>query len=392
MLDSQVQGVLVLVRAALTGEVRPLPEDFDLEKAYDAILKHNIAVMALEGAVKCGLPKSDPTVRKLFAAAFRAIACVEAQDRAAAQVFAAFEAAGIDFMPVKGALLRDLYPKREYRSMGDMDVLVRLEQYDRIREIMVGLGFDAKYESDHELVWKRKDLFLELHKHLIPSYNIDYYSYFGDGWQLAQNTGTSRHGMREEDHFIFVFAHFAKHYRDGGVGMRQMCDLWLMRQAYPDMDEAYIRTELKKLELLAFHDYVMQTLDVWFGAGKHDAHTELITQMVFDSGCFGTRVSHALAAGVRLESVGDTVKTARYKNIARSIFLPLQDMQMQYPVLKQLPVLLPVMWVCRWLRVAVKTPRKIRRQIERFRMMQEEDVLAYRDALVFVGLKYGKKQ
>jgi len=51
---------------------------------------------------------------------------------------------------------------------------------------MADLGYEELYESDHELVWNHDLMRIELHKRLIPSYNKDYYQYYGDGWQLAK--------------------------------------------------------------------------------------------------------------------------------------------------------------------------------------------------------------
>ena len=74
---------------------------------------------------------------------------------------------------------------------------------------MVDLGFVQGSESDHEYVWKSKSLLLELHKCLIPSYNKDYYAYFGDGWGKAVLCEGSkyRYEMSKEDQFVYLFCH-----------------------------------------------------------------------------------------------------------------------------------------------------------------------------------------
>ena len=99
-----------------------------------------------------------------------------------------FEANGIDYLPLKGCILRSLYPSPELRSMGDIDILIKIEQYKQIRSLLTVHGFRKGYESDHEYAWDKNDVHIELHKRLIPSYNKDYYAYYGDGWQLAKPT------------------------------------------------------------------------------------------------------------------------------------------------------------------------------------------------------------
>lgn len=387
-MDSQVQGVIALVRAALTGKGQPLPVDFDLEKVYDAILQHNIAVMALEGAVLCGLDKKLPAMQKLFVRAFRDIGRVEAQDRASERLFAAFEEAGIEFMPVKGALLRDLYPRRDYRSMGDMDVLIRLEQYEKIKEILAGLNFEERYESEYELIWDHRDLHLELHKHLIESSNDTYHAYYGSGWDFARKSDTSRYTMRDEDAFVYVFTHFARHYRDGGVGIRQVCDLYLMRRSCPDMDEEYICTELGKLDLLVFYRNILQMLDAWFAGEQPSEQTDFISEIIYASGTFGQHSERILAYGARMAGDKKASGLLRYKNALWHVFLPLKEMQAHYPLLNKVPVLLPVMWVYRIVHTLFFERHKIRRNQQAFSAYKKENVQAYQRALHYVGLKY----
>ena len=145
-------------------------------------------------------------------------------------IFSAFEKEGITYMPLKGTLLKDLYPSPEMRTMGDADILIRPEEYKRIEKIMVGLDCRFESESDHEYNWLAANgTHIELHKCLIPSYNKDYYAYFGDGWRFAHPCEGSRfrHEMSPEDTFVFLFTHFAKHYRDQGVGMKYVVDFYV---------------------------------------------------------------------------------------------------------------------------------------------------------------------
>ena len=168
------------------------------------------------------------------------------------KVFAAFDEHHIDYLPLKGVLLKHIYPKAEMRSMGDADVLIRVDQYDRIKPLMPPLGFAEVTESDHELIWQSEVLHLELHKRLVPSYHEAEFAYFGDGWDRAVKLQGCRYDMKPEDEYVFLFAHFAKHYVDGGIGIRHALDLWVYRRTNPDLDNAYIQTELKKLKLERF--------------------------------------------------------------------------------------------------------------------------------------------
>ena len=58
--------------------------------------------------------------------------------------------------------------------------------------------------------------------------------------------------MTPEDEFIYLFTHFAKHYRDGGIGCRYVVDLWVFLRNNPTMDPEKIKRELDKLQLREF--------------------------------------------------------------------------------------------------------------------------------------------
>lgn len=250
------RGLALLMKSAITGEACALPETFSMEKASDTIKRHKIATLAYDGAIRCGIERNLPEMQRLFQEYCRIMLHSEGQLRAVTEICRAFDENGIDYMPLKGCNLKRIYPKPELRQMGDADILVRKEQYARIRLILRSMGFEEGMESDHEWVWHRKDLYLELHRRLIPSYNEDYYAHFGDGWRLAKCSQGTRYALSREDEFIFIFTHFAKHFRDGGAGCRYVLDLWVYRRQYPDMDEGYIRGELERLQLNEFYENI----------------------------------------------------------------------------------------------------------------------------------------
>ena len=134
-MDMIDQGLITLLRSAVTGECLPLPEGFDLEKAYPQIRRHQIDLLAFEGALNCGVPKNHPMMRKLFEDYCKVLFASEKQLRNLEKIFTAFEKNGIEYMPVKGANMKYRYPKPELRTMGDADILIHMEEYERITQI-----------------------------------------------------------------------------------------------------------------------------------------------------------------------------------------------------------------------------------------------------------------
>lgn len=341
------KGILALLKSAVTEQPQPLPEGFDIEAAAPLIRSHHMATLAYEGAVRCGLSLQHPVMKKLRQSYCKAMLISEGQMAELGRVFAAFDENGIDYMPLKGCNMKSLYPKPELRMMGDADVLIRMEQYPRIVPIMGSLGFSHKSETDHELIWTTDSLYLELHKRLIPSYNLDLNSYFGDGWQFARPTSGSRWDMSPEDAFVFLFSHFAKHYRDGGIGCRHVVDLWVYLRSHPNLDQNAVCAALERLKLREFYDNIIRLLELWFGEGARDARLDYLSEYIFSSGSWGQMDEHIISEGVRDMHRTGSAAAVKLRYLWLTAFPGLEEMKLKYTVLQKAPWLLPAVWLVR---------------------------------------------
>lgn len=381
-------GIIKLLKCAVTEEQGSLPETFNLESAMELIQRHHVKPLAFEGALLCGIPRQNPAMQSLFRAYCRVVQTSERQKQALQKVFAAFRENGIDYMPLKGTNLKALYPKPELRVMGDADVLIRMEQYERIVPIMNSLGFTLQNTSNHDFAWKSDALYLELHHRLIPSYDKDFFDYYGDGWQLARATTKNCFAMTPEDTFLYLFTHFAKHFREGGIGCRHVLDLWVYIRSYPELDMSYIEGELEKLRLLEFYRNIRQMISVWFDDGPVDEKTDFLTDFIFASGSWGEMESKAISLGLRNSRQSETAWGSRLRYLWDRLFPPLSELQNRYAVLKKAPCLLPAVWLSRLL-TKLKAGRSILvEQNRRLELMSQENLKTRRQLLNYVGLDY----
>ena len=240
------KGIATLLRAGITGEVLSLPYGCSLEDIAKLAKKQGVTPLVLRGAQTCGLDQKSPAIQQMQISYYRHLMIHVNQMQAVQRIFDAFEEAGIPYMPLKGCILKALYPLPELRPMGDADILIRTREHDRIAPIMEGLGFTRKIENDHVFEWHSVQLHVELHKSLVPPTDEDYFSYYGSGWDLAQKGQGFRHDLSAEDGYIFLFTHFARHYRYGGIGCRHVADLFIYRRAFPELNHKYIAGELDR--------------------------------------------------------------------------------------------------------------------------------------------------
>ncbi|MBQ6839391.1 MAG: nucleotidyltransferase family protein [Oscillospiraceae bacterium] len=381
--------IFALIKNAITQDKQLLDSSANWEQILEVAKSAHVVPLVCAGIHPEQEMPED--VKKIFLhITYQSMMVDRSQSAAMHKLEKLFREAGVDYMPLKGAVLKSLYPQSHMRSMGDLDILIRLNQYGKIRKLLLQNGFDEGQETDHELIWHKKPYTqFELHKHLIPSYNEDYYAYFGDGWKMAEKTDVPfKCAMSLENEFIYTFTHFAKHYRDGGIGIRHLVDLWVYRRAYPQLDQQFICREMDKLGLKTFYLNIQKTLDACFENGEETEVTNCIVEWVFDSKVYGSAEKGNEANALRVARHSRTIGGAKLKGTWRQIFPLPAVMRKKYPVLKRVPVLLPVMWVVRWFEAIFRKRENIAQQSKRLKAINQETVSKYQAELNFVGLDY----
>ena len=382
------KGFLALIQGALTETPPALPEGFDFGHAYAVAEQHQVLTLIYYGAMFDPSFMGHPMANKYFERSCSYISHSAHQQETVEIICGLFDEAGVDYMPLKGTILKKLYPSPEMRIMGDADILIRMEDYDRVTTVMRSLDGIPLPESDHEYTWALPSkMAIELHKRLIPSYNEDYYAYYGDGWRLAKPIapGAHRHVMTNEDQLIYLFTHFAKHYRDKGAGVKYVVDFYVFHRCYPDLDMAYLERELKKLQLWEFFRNVMQLISVWFEGAESSEMTDFLTDKIFDDGVFGKEERSAVSSAVRLSKSTKAVKATR---AFRLLFPPYDVMCNRNPILRTWPILLPILWIWRLMTTVFSHRERIRIKKKQIALMSDENIDAYRRELNYVGLDF----
>lgn len=388
MLNSVQCGFLTIMKAAITKEAAPLPEDFPLVEAYRLAAKQNMISLFYSGmqTVQAKIPAE--LLQAVAQGAGKELYVQQSQAFALEQICTAFEAAGIDYMPMKGSVLRDLYPQPHMRFMCDIDILIHPEQYDAISAVMQAAGFTEEKKNDPEMVWKRHTVSVELHKQLFATCNLDFNRYYEDGWCKAVRVGEShRFAMKPEDTLIFLITHLAKHYRNGGIEVRNLMDIFVYRNAYPEMDHDYLRQELNRLKLLTFYENVNQAIACWFD----NAPWEPVAERIVQTALFGSQEkwkAHVLADAVRDRAAGEQTGSVRGKRLRELIFLPYRHMCLKYPILKKVPILLPVFWIVRLCHAALFRRKRVRAFSGEVALLSQENIETYHDGLKQVGLDF----
>ena len=388
------QGIISLLQSALDGAAATLPAAFDLQAACAFGLRQSLLPLLYAGMQNSGVSLPETLAAPVETHLLQNLMADSRQTAALTALYAAFEQNEIDYMPLKGAGLKALYPSSDLRPMGDADILIRYAQYPKICPVMQALGYTAERESDHELVWSSGSVKIELHKKLLPRYNQDYYAYYGDGWRLAvpAQPGGFRYTMKPEDELVYLLTHLAKHYRNGGIGLRHLMDIRVFCAANGNLDFDYIDEQLRRLELMPFGENVIRTANTVFTGGTPDAVGETILDYMFAGGAFGTHEGHTVFAAVNKSHTVGGMKKTRREIVRLHVFPALNVMEKMYPCLSGRAFLLPVFWVVRAFDLLFRRRDRIRRQTDEMRMIADDKVAAYYREMSAVGLGFNFKE
>ena len=171
-------------------------------------------------------------------------------------VLGEMEKAGIWYAPVKGIVLKELYPETGMRQMADNDILFDADHAEELRTIMESMGFvtDTYDRNHHDVYVKPPISTFEMHRDLfmnLDAYEL-YYHYFHciKNRLLKDENNAFGYHFSNEDFYIYMIAHGYKHQSYRGTGLRTLLDIYVYMKKYEStLDWNYIRQELEKLKL-----------------------------------------------------------------------------------------------------------------------------------------------
>ncbi len=285
-----------------------------------------------------------------------------ALEREKVQLF--FEKSGIWYLPLKGIVLQNLYPKLGMRQMVDNDYLVDADKCELIRDRMVADGYEVEMygRASHDVYLKLPYGNFEMHKTLCKESHDDvfarYYSNVKE--RLVKDEGNSYgYHFTDEDQYIYFVVHAYKHYAiSGGTGIRTLMDAYIYdTRCGKVMDRVCLDRELKRLKLLEF-ETALRELSVkifdksncrpdFCSTGLTEDEKSFLDFFV-GSGCFGSMdqsIKNKLAAYADGEGkVGNKSKLKYYLNRLFPTGLYFKE---NHPILYRHKYLIPFFWIYR---------------------------------------------
>lgn len=368
------------------------PKDIAWDMLYKIAARHNLSNMISYGVEQPGPVEGlDPAIKDKFHKDRKIASAREAaQHFAFDEICKNFEENQIHCLPLKGALIKYLYPNPQMRTMADIDILFKDEQTKQVKSLMQKLGYSLEnFGGNHDVYIKKPFLNIEMHRRLV-SEDSPYSDYLAKTWDRARPENGSKYIWRlsPEDFYIYLFIHLTKHYTKGGTGIRSILDIWLYDRYYgTGLDRAYIEDELVLIKLHEFVKNIRGLSKMWFGGGESCRLYEEMAGYIFTSGVYGTE-KQGIISSINNNQGKDTgpfvVTKLRYR---LKLFFPgLKHMSILYPFLYRLPFLLPLTWVLRGLKCVLYKNQRTFMIIRNVQSVSEKDLNKINDLHKRAGL------
>lgn len=331
---------------ALSAEQKAGLDEQTLDRLYKLSQYHDMSHLLALALEKNGCINAElPVTEKLIRAQQLAVCRYERMHYECEELYRILEDAEIDYLPLKGAVIRGLYPEPWMRTSCDIDILIRENDVERAVRL---LESEAEYENCgkayHDVSLKSPSgVHLELHFSIRENdERID--GLLDEVWNYAIPVDGTKHRyeMKNEYLLFHLIAHAYYHFLSGGCGMRFFLDLKLAREKLR-YDEDRLKEKLSACGLTKFYEELCVLSEVWFGEGERSPLTSELEKYVLSGGVYGSLENHV--------SVGRQRKGGKFRYAFSRIFLPYKSLVVIYPKLKRRKWLTPFYQVRRWLHI-----------------------------------------
>ncbi len=303
--------------------------------------KHGVAHLTASALLNNGCFENGYQRELLLNEIYTAVYAQEKMSVAFDEVCSALEKKRIPYIPLKGAVIRRLYPQPWMRTSCDVDILVREEMLKVAIDAITGIeGYTREGESNHDVVIKSPEgIVIELHYKLLGNkklpFNIKALSEVWKTAHLAENS-EYKYELADDIFYYYHILHMAKHFRIGGCGIRPFLDLWLLDDKH-NSNSADIDRLLKKGGLADFAANARKLSRVWFSGEEHSEITLQMQDFIIEGGMFGSQKTRMASNNQR----------GKFRYILSRVFVPFKYLKRDYPTLNKYPFLAPWYFIVR---------------------------------------------
>ncbi|MCR5208045.1 MAG: nucleotidyltransferase family protein [Eubacterium sp.] len=280
----------------------------------------------------------------------------ERRDEAYKRLNAFLDGVAFERIFVKGIVLCNFYPAKELRTSGDIDVILRENDFNRLEELNengtlseYGLT-DFKYTPVTCSV-SADGLMIELHR------NADVFgSYFDTIFDIAEKKSGYIRELDGYNHLLYVMCHLAKHLKERGAGIRMLLDIDVLIRHIENFDESCFYSLCSEAKIESTARMILSYCNYCFNTPVSDSSDikenkdmrDLFASVFIDGGSFGFAASNNATLHLNNSSVsGEINKRARLKILLRYVFPPACYVREYYAYSVKHKALVPLAYINR---------------------------------------------
>ena len=338
--------VLELIKSVITDAPVSNIETLDFTTIFHIAKAHDLTALVSQGLYQNGLFPQGEWGESFKAAQIHALSRCARLDGERTLVCRTLTEANIQYVLLKGSVLKDFYPESYMRTQCDVDILVRKEALSQVEDLFITqLDFVHVETSNHDVAFMTpRGIRIELHYALLEEENERIDAMLANAWNhVIFREDNPCHGEFSWEFFVFYhISHMEKHFLHGGCGIKPLIDLWLLNHK--------IGFDIKKAEalfaqcgLITFFRESMHLCQVWFAGAPHTTLTRAMEDYIFGAGVYGVLENEVAISQIK--------RGGKLGHMLSKIFLDYPTMKVYYPSLARVPFLFPFYQVVRWARL-----------------------------------------
>lgn len=347
----------------------------DLKQIYNLAQMHHVVPM-IYGVLHNEefFKNADENFKMMFKqVAFRLVVSQIQRSNRFLELYKILKEKNIEAIVFKGIIFRNMYNNPDDRMSSDEDILVKKEDYEKLKDILCGEGLEFIEKEGNECAYlcRNTGLCIEVSTSLF-SHESKAYGHlnrlFDDIFEKSITInidGVDIKTLSHEQHLIYIVFHNMKHFLHGGFGIRQVADFSKYIETYGQfIDWENFWSDLRilnydtfalnlidiSLKYLGF-DYTkaiypkgVRDFNIIINSKDYYINSDDLISDILSAGVFGGSTKERKhTALMTLNAVEDQKNGNRFK----AIFPSVDYLKGNYTYLQKHPILLPIAWTQR---------------------------------------------
>lgn len=340
--QQEINYIIHLLKCSVSDEVPKEPAvDLDWDFIFKLAVKHRITSTLYFGIKKLSkdFAKEIPHLNSYISSYKMNLVSDANRAYELERLHSALSHLNIDYIFLKGSVIKNYYPHTSIRYMNDIDILFRGADFKVIDSIFENLGYKILHKDSKDTAYQNpmNKVVIEMQPHLIDAGYTRWYEYLEKIWEKCSHQD-HEYKMNLEDFYIYHIIHMAKHFKNGGIGLIHMTDVFIMLKNF-DIDWEYVDNQLKEIDLFKFNETIRFLISDWFDTElsenlnekssrqmnqkdlniRTSKQMELLTKYILKGGAFGSKKQQEINHMISGEDKKLTIRKKIFPNMTTMI-------------------------------------------------------------------------